>query len=137
MITDNIEGLFALSSISSQDCLQWNIESLTQTWCIHNLSEYICLQKPTSLTIRPAAAVKFYWTTKCRWTSRWVRTLNATHREAVRGSSAQAETVDSPLTGGPSLTSTPLSSRWLLFHDLGLLERITKGDENTGLPVQL
>lgn len=137
MITDNIEGLFALSSISSQDCLQWNVESLTQTWCIHNLSEYICLQKPTSLTIRPAAAVKFYWTTKCRWTSRRVRTLNATHREAVRGSSAQAETVDSPLTGGPSLTSTPLSSRWLLFHDLGLLERITKGDENTGLPVQL
>lgn len=107
MITDNIEGLFALSSISSQDCLQWNVESLTQTWFIHNLSEYICLQKPTSLTIRPAAAVKLYWTTKCRWTSRWVRTLNATHREAVRGSSAQAETVDSPLTGGPSLTSTP------------------------------
>lgn len=41
MITDNIEGLFALSSISSQDCLQWNVESLTQTWFIHNLSEYL------------------------------------------------------------------------------------------------
>lgn len=107
MITDNIKGLFALSSISSQDCLQWNVESLTQTWFIHNLSEYICLQKPTSLTIRPAATVKFYWTTKGRWPSRWVQTLHATHREAVRGSSVQAETVESPLTGDPSLTSTP------------------------------
>lgn len=107
MITDNIKGLFALSSISSQDCLQWNVESLTQTWFIHNLSEYICLQKPTRLTIRPAATVKFYRTTKGRWPSRWVPTLNATHREAVWGSSAQAETVESPLTGDPSLTSTP------------------------------
>lgn len=74
---------------------------------LYTTFQNICLQKPTSLTIRPAATVKFYWTTKGRWPSRWVQTLNATHREAVRGSSAQAETVDSPLTGDPSLTSTP------------------------------